>query len=178
MTAPTTPSNNAATTTPSDTAATTTPAKPEYRGLRLRDPFDFFEELREEMARLWGQRPLIPRTTFRLAEGIWAPRTDVFEKNDHVHIKVELPGMSKDDVKVEMHDGDLVIQGERKAENEVREEDYYRMERSYGTFYRRFPIPFEVKPDQIQASCKEGVLEVQIPKPAKAAPAPTTISVS
>jgi HSP20 family protein len=102
---------------------------------------------------------------------------DVFEKNGKVHVKVELPGVNKDAVKVEMADGDLIIQGERRAEQEVREEDYYRMERTYGSFYRRLPIPFEVKAEQIKASFKDGVLEVEIPKPAKPTPAPTKIDV-
>ena len=151
-------------------------AKQEFRRLR-RQPLpnprtdasvsvirsSFFEDLREEMARFWGQRPMIPRPTFRLAEGIWAPRADVFEKKGNMHIKVELPGVNKDAVKLEMDNGDLVIQAERKAEEEVREEDYYRMERTYGSFYRRLPIPFEVKPEQIKASYNDGVLDVEIP---------------
>jgi HSP20 family protein len=125
-----------------------TPAKAEERRLRLRDPFDLFEQVRDEMARLWGQRPLIPTPTpmFRSAEGIWAPRIDVYEKNGQLLIKAELPGVKKEDVKIEMDEGDLVIRGERKAESEVKEEDYYRMERTYGSFHRRLPIPFEVKP--------------------------------
>lgn len=170
MTAPTTPDKNAAT-------STTAVAKPEERRLRFRDPFDLLEDLREEMARFWGQRPMIPRPTFRLAEGIWAPRTDVFEKKGNMHIKVELPGVNKDAVKLEMDNGDLVIQAERKAEEEVREEDYYRMERTYGSFYRRLPIPFEVKPEQIKASYNDGVLDVEIPTPAKTTPAPAKITV-
>lgn len=67
---------------------------------------------------------------------------------------------------------------ERKAETEVREEDYHRMERTFGGFYRRLPIPFEVKPDQIRASYKDGLLEVGIPKPAKVAPEPKKITVN
>jgi HSP20 family protein len=164
-------------TTTNEAAPTTAPVKIEERRLRFRDPFDFFEDLRDEMGRLWGQRPLIPRPTLRMAEGTWAPRMDVFDKNGNVHIKVELPGVNKDAVKVEMDDGYLVIRGERKAEEEVREEDYYRMERTYGSFYRRLPIPFEVKAEQIKASYKDGVLEVEIPKPAKPTPAPTNIDV-
>ncbi len=156
----------------------TVPAKNDERRLRFHDPFDLFEDLREEMGRLWGQRPLIPRPTFHMAEGIWAPRTDIFEKNGQLHIKVELPGVKKEDVKVEMDEGDLIIRGERKAESEVREEDYYRMERTYGSFYRRLPLPFEVKAEQVRASYKDGVLEVEIPKPAKAEPETKKIAVS
>lgn len=160
----------------------TTPAKAEERRLRLRDPFDFFDDLREEMARLWGQRPLMPRPMLRgvgrLPEGVWAPRMDVFEKNGHLIVKAELPGVNKEDVKVEMDDGDLVIDGERKAESEVREQDYYRMERTYGSFHRRLPIPFDVKPEQIKATYSDGVLEIQIPKPARTSPEPKKINVS
>jgi HSP20 family protein len=165
------------TTNKSEPTTATVPAKVEDRRLRFPDPFDFFEDMRGEMARLWGQRPLIPRSTFRMGEGIWAPRMDVFEKNGNVHIKVELPGVNKDAVKVEMDNGDLIIQAERKAEEEVREEDYYRMERTYGSFYRRVAIPFEVKAEQIKASYTDGVLEVEVPKPAKAVPAPMKIAV-
>lgn len=169
----------APTTTPEKT---TIPAKMEDRRLRFPGPFEMFDELREEMSRLWGQRPLMPRPLFRpmaqLAEGFWTPRTDVYEKNGQLVVKVELPGVNKDDVKVEMDDGDLVIDGERKTESEVREEHYYRMERAYGSFHRRLPIAFEVKTDQIKATYKDGVLEIQIPKPARTTPEPKKIPVS
>ena len=103
---------------------------------------------------------------------------DVFEKNGHLIVKAELPGVNKEDVKVEMDDGDLVIDGERKAESEVREQDYYRMERTYGSFHRRLPIPLDVKPEQIKATYSDGVLEIQIPKPARTSPEPKKINVS
>jgi HSP20 family protein len=95
---------------------------------------------------------------------------DVFEKNGNVIIKAELPGVDKKDITVTIEGGDLIIEGERKNESEVTEKDYYRLERSYGTFYRRLPMPFEVKAEQVKASYTDGVLEIQIPKPAEATP--------
>jgi HSP20 family protein len=158
---------------------TATPAKAEERRLRLLGPFGIAEELREEMSRLWGQRPLLtPRPLAHLAEGEWMPRVDVYQKNASLMVKAELPGMTKEDIKVEMDDGDLVISGERKSESEVREEDYYRVERAYGSFYRRLQIPFEVKIEQIKANYKDGVLEIEIPKPAQATPPAKRIAVS
>jgi HSP20 family protein len=111
-------------------------------------------------------------------EETWVPRMDVFEQNGQLIIKVELPGVEKKDVTVRMEDGDLVLEGKRNMEKEVREEDYYRLERAYGRFHRRLPIPFEVKGDQVKAAYRDGVLEVRIPKPAQATPAPTQIAIT
>lgn len=158
---------------------TTAPTKTGERRLRLLDPFGIADELRDEMARLWGQRPmLMPRPLARMAEGEWAPRMDVYEKNGKLMIKAELPGVSKEDIKVEMDDGDLIVSGERKTETEVKEEDYYRVERAYGSFYRRLPLTFDVKTEQIKANYKDGVLEIEIPKPTQTNPEPKRIAVS
>jgi HSP20 family protein len=103
---------------------------------------------------------------------------DVFEKNGYLMIKAELPGVEKEDIKVEMVEGDLIVHGERKSESEVKESDYYRLERAYGSFHRRLPIPFEVKPEQVKANYKDGVLEIQIPRPTQPAPEPEKIAIS
>lgn len=95
----------------------------------------------------------------------WTPRMDAFTRNGMFVVKAELPGMKKDEVQVTLEEGDLVIQGERKFEQEVKEEDFHRMERRVGQFYRRLPLPFEVKPQQIKAEFHDGVLEVTFPKP-------------
>jgi len=158
---------------------TATPVKVETRRLRALGPFGIAEELREEMARLWGQRPLLtPRPLAHLAEGGWAPRVDVYQKNGSLMVKAELPGMKKEDIKVEMDDGDLVVSGERRSESEVREEDYYRVERAYGSFYRRLQIPFDVTTEQIKANYQDGVLEIEIPRPAQEAQPPQRIAVN
>ena len=164
---------------------TTVPAKSENGKLRRRDPFEMFETFHEEMAQLWGQTwpfgwPLARRAA-PTTEGtaLWAPRVDVFEKNGDIVVKAELPGAKKEDIEVTLDQGDLVIRGRKKAETEVKEEHYYRMEQSYGSFYRRLALPFETTAEQIEATYAEGILEIRIPKPAtEAQPAPQTIKIS
>jgi HSP20 family protein len=149
------------------------------------DPFAMLETLQHEMENLW-HRPFFygagPWPTFFLplkGSGMtFAPRTDVYEKGDVLVFKAEMPGLKKEDVSVELYDGDLVIKGEAKAEKAATETAYYRMERTYGSFYRRIPIPFEVKPEQITAALTDGVLEIQIPKPVAPKPESTRIPVA
>jgi HSP20 family protein len=94
----------------------------------------------------------------------WMPAVDVFEKDDKFIVKAELPGMKDEDVDVEIVGDILKIKGEKKAESEVKKEDYHRSERSYGSFYRSIPIPSTVDTDKIEASFEDGVLEVTLPK--------------
>ena len=81
--------------------------------------------------------------------------------------RIDLPGMRKEDVKVEVTDGHLAISGERKSEAEEKKENYYRCEREYGSFYRAVPLPEGVKLEDVKASFTDGVLEVSVPMPAK-----------
>jgi HSP20 family protein len=161
------------------------PMKREDMAPRRWDPFEMFETLQEEMDRFW-RRPgpfwagAFP-SFFRRAAGpgvTWAPRMDVYEKDNTIVVKAELPGLKKEDVQVELDDGNLVIRGEGKAETEVKEDAYYRMERSAGSFYRRMPLPAEVKLEQIEASMTDGVLEVRIPRPAESKPEARKIPVA
>lgn len=92
------------------------------------------------------------------------PSLDVYEENDSVVVKAELPGMKKEDVEVNLAGANLTIKGEKKEEKEVKEDDYYRRERSYGSFLRTVALPCEVKSDEIKASFKDGVLEIRMPK--------------
>lgn len=164
----------------------TVPAKTENGKLHRRDPFEMFETFQDEMARLWGQTwpfgswPLARRAA-QNTEGaaLWAPRIDVFEKNGDFVVKAELPGAKKEDIEVTLDQGDLVIRGQKKAETEVKEEHYYRMEQSYGTFYRRLALPFEATAEQVKATFTEGILEIRIPKPAGETPsAPKQITIA
>jgi HSP20 family protein len=152
------------------------PAKTEPGRLRMADPMEFFEEMHQELARLWGQRPLFPSIFSRTLPiatraTAWVPRVDVYEANGDLVVHAELPGIEKKDIKLTLDNGDLLIEGERKSEEKVEEKDYYRMERMVGSFYRRLPLPAEVKPEQIKAEYKDGVLEIRVPKGAPAAPA-------
>jgi HSP20 family protein len=146
-------------------------------------PFAFLDEFQEEMERFFRSPLLMPSTLLRPLRrwtptgGAWAPYMDAYEKDSTIVVKVELPGLQKEDVQVEIDGGDLIIHGETKAESEVKEENYFRMERSVGSFYRRMPLPAGVTQDQIEATLKDGVLEVHIPKPVEAKPQPTKVEV-
>ena len=173
----------ATTATPPAPAAAT--AKPATTAPRRPALPDMFETLQEEMARLWGQGWPFSLTPFgrRFMQttplAAWAPRIDVFEQDGDIVVKAELPGAKREDIQVTLEEGDLVIRGERKAETEVKEEHYYRMERSTGSFYRRVPLPFETTAETVTAAFTDGVLEVRVPKPVQAErPAAKTITVT
>ncbi|MCS6289070.1 MAG: Hsp20/alpha crystallin family protein [Nitrospira sp.] len=92
------------------------------------------------------------------------PAVDVYEEKDSVVVKAEIPGLAKEDISVQLTDSTLTIKGEKKREEEVKADDYYRCERSFGSFTRAVGLPCEVKADQVKASFKSGVLEVRMPK--------------
>lgn len=108
----------------------------------------------------------------------WAPLVDIYEDKESVKITAELPGMTQKDVKITVHDGTLTLKGERKFEQEDRKENYYRIERSYGTFARSFTLPTTVDAEKIHANMKDGVLEVLLPKKEEAKPKEIEVTVS
>ena len=131
-------------------------------------PFTLMRRLSDDMERMfedtWGARRF-PRL-FRgldVPESRWTPNIEAFERKGEFVVRAELPGMTKDHVKVEVSDGELVIQGERKEEKEQKEKGYYASERSYGAFYRALPLPEGVKADDAKATFKDGVLEIVMP---------------
>jgi HSP20 family protein len=101
-------------------------------------------------------------------QSVWAPQVETFRRGDKLVVRADLPGLSKDDVKVEVEDGQLTISGERCDENEETRDDYYRSERSYGQFYRAIPLPDGVDAAKCDASFKDGVLEVTLDAPKEA----------
>jgi HSP20 family protein len=109
----------------------------------------------------WPEFPRPLRTRDEVTR--WVPRIEVFEKEDRLVTRVDLPGMKKEDVKVEVVDGHLLISGERTRETETTEEYVYRSEREYGSFYRAVPLPEGVKLDDVKATFADGVLEVMVP---------------
>ena len=150
------------------------PATTSERRPRWLDPIDLFEEMQSDLSRFLGapfgmlplSRPL-SRPLRRLAQfpAAGAPRVDVFERDGNIVVKAELPGVKKEDINLSIEDGDLILRAEQREEREVKEENWYRMERSYGSLYRRLPLPEGVQPDRINASLNDGILEVTIPKP-------------
>jgi HSP20 family protein len=101
----------------------------------------------------------------------------VFEKDGRLITKVDLPGMKREDVKVEVTDGHLTVSGTRKSEVEEKKDDFYRCEREYGSFYRAVPLPAGVKLDDVKATFADGVLEVSVPLPTTEAPKVRTVEI-
>ena len=107
--------------------------------------------------------------------GMWNPAVDLYEKDDYFVIKAELPGVDKKDISIDLKDRVLTLSGERSYENEVKEENYYRKERSYGKFQRAFTLPADVDSDKIKAEFKDGLLQIEVPKPEQQKPKQVTI---
>jgi HSP20 family protein len=134
-------------------------------------------QMREEMDRLFNQFMRHGNgEEATLAQGIWSPPVDIYETDDAFVLKAELPGFRKDDVSIEMQHKRLVIRGERKRETEAKEEQYHRIERAYGRFERAFWLPTNVDAEKIQATFKDGVLELRLPKSEAAKPKRIAIS--
>jgi HSP20 family protein len=100
----------------------------------------------------------------------WVPAMDLVETDDHLVLKADLPGMSKEDVNIEVKDNVLTVSGERKAEHEDKADGYYRIERAFGSFSRSLTLPQGIATDVISADFTDGVLEVRIPKPEERKP--------
>jgi HSP20 family protein len=98
------------------------------------------------------------------------PAMDLVESKEHFVLRADLPGLTEDDVKIELEDGTLTISGERKAEHESNEEGFYRVERAFGQFSRSLTLPKGVDPEAVSAHFDRGVLEVRIPKPEERKP--------
>jgi len=105
------------------------------------------------------------------------PAIDIYEEGDSVIAKVELPGMKKEDINVEVNNGILKISGEKKREEKVEKKNYYRIERSSGSFERSITLPFETQADKAKASFKDGVLQIKIPKSEEAKKKETKITI-
>jgi len=96
---------------------------------------------------------------------LWAPKVDVLTKDNQLITRIDLPGMTKEDVQVEVADGYLTLSGERKRETKTDKDNVYREEREYGSFYRTVPLPDGVKTEDVKATFANGVLEVAVPLP-------------
>lgn len=100
-----------------------------------------------------------------LPEMGWTPVVDLVDKKDHLLLRADLPGLKKEDVKISLsEDNTLTISGETKRSEEEKREDYYRCERCYGAFTRTVQLPVDVVPDKVEATLKDGILEVKLPK--------------
>ena len=135
-----------------------------YRPAGWIAPFERMEEMFDEFFRRPFSRTLWPDLPRMLEETEPSPSVDIFEEGDNIVVKSEFPGMSKDDIEVNLTDDTITLSGEKRKEEKIEKKDYFRMERSYGSFKRSFALPAEVQTDKAKASFKDGVLEVKIPK--------------
>ena len=130
--------------------------------LVLRDPWQLMNTWQNEMGRNLG-RPVNTDDT-HVEGGDWTPAVDIKEEDDRYLLHADIPGVKPEDIEIAMDNGVLTIKGERRQESEEEKENYTRIERSYGLFYRRFSLPDDTDPEKITATGKDGVLEVVIPK--------------
>ena len=133
------------------------------------DPIRELDSLQGDMNRLFD-RFFEGRTSGNGTSRRWIPAMDLVETQDHLVLRGDLPGLTEDDIDIEIKDSVLTVSGERKAENEEKGEGYHRVERSFGSFSRSLTLPRGVDPERVEAKFDKGVLEVRIPKPAEAKP--------
>lgn len=142
------------------------------------DPFRDMVTLRDRMDRLFDDSlARLGGKDDDLSLSNWSPPVDIYETVENIVIKAEVPGVKKEDISVEVKNDTLYLKGERKFEKDVKEENYHRMERSYGSFRRIFSLPATVEQDKVKASFKDGVLEIILPKLEKAKQKKITVDV-
>jgi HSP20 family protein len=137
--------------------------------------FDRLASLRDEFNRLFDWTA--PSRDSGLFSG-WSPALDVYDGKDHLVVKVELPGMKKEEIEISLHDGTLTVAGERKVEHEEKDGQSFRSERYFGKFQRSLSLPTTVDPNNVKASYKDGILTVELAKAEEAKPKQIEVSVS
>ncbi|MDH3356001.1 MAG: Hsp20/alpha crystallin family protein [Desulfobacteraceae bacterium] len=132
--------------------------------------------LRHQMNHLFDDvfRPAV-RGDSKLSMWDWNPTVDIYDNDENIVIKAELPGIEKKDIVIDVKDGVLTLKGERSFDNEVKEKKYYCRERTFGKFERVFRLPAKVDPEKISADYKDGVLKIDIPKPEEQKPKQITV---
>ena len=142
------------------------------------DPFRNVATLQDRINRLFEDS--FPRSR-NIDEDIsmceWKPSVDIYETEEGIVIKAELPGVNKEDVSVEVKNNILTLKGERFVDKEIDEDKYYRRERCFGTFHRTFTLQDTVLPDKIKAKFRNGVLEIEVPKPEEEKPRQISVNV-
>jgi len=133
-------------------------------------PFEFMRRFGEEMDKLFGDfdfgRNWLPPAIARSnGPGLWAPEIEMFEQDGELIVRADLPGLTRDDVNVEIDNDAITIEGERRSEEKENREGFYRTERSYGKFYRRLPLPEGVEAENANATFRDGVLEITMNAP-------------
>src|SRR6266849_2582360 len=134
------------------------------------DPFRDLSMLQDRMNRLFDDAGRTLRNDEPASTTTWSPAVDIFETEGEIIVKAELPGMERKDITLNLENNVLTLRGERKFEKETKEENYHRIERSYGNFSRSFSIPATVDEEKIRADYKDGVLQILLPKKEQSKP--------
>ena len=134
------------------------------------EPLRELSSLQSEMNRLFNSAFDAPSGASGAALRRWVPAMDLVETGEQFLLRADLPGMSEEDIEIELEDGTLTVSGERKSEHESKGEGYHRVERAFGAFSRSLTLPQGVDPAAVTASFDRGVLEVSIPKPEERKP--------
>ena len=141
------------------------------------DPFRELSTMQDRINRIFGD-------AYRgeddvLSRGDWMPPVDIFENDQHeIVLKAELPGLQREDISLRVENNTLTLHGERKRDTEIRQEQYHRVERSYGAFSRSFSLPSRIDTDKVRAEFKEGVLSIKLPVKAEAKPRQIEVAIS
>lgn len=143
-------------------------------------PFRDLLATEREFDRLFREAfsPLFGKREGELSTRAWAPAVDIFETENSIVLKAELPGVDPKDVEVRVEDNTLYLKGERKFEKETKEENYHRIERSYGSFARSFVLPNSMDAEKVAAEYQDGLLTLTLPKREEAKPKTIKINVS
>jgi len=128
------------------------------------DPFRDLVTLREKMNRLFEDAVTGRGEDKDLVTSSWAPAVDIYEDENQLVLTAEVPGIEEKDIEIKLEDNTLSIHGERKMEKETKEENYHRIERAYGSFYRSFTLPNYIDQEKIRAEHENGVLKITMPK--------------
>ncbi len=142
-------------------------------------PLKELEDMRKDMDRLFDEftKPARRRRIWPKSEGVLIPNIDLYDKKNEIVLKVELPGVRREDIDLTITKDSLIIKGDVKRDEDVPEENYYIAERIYGAFSRTITLPFEVESEQAQATMSNGLLEIVLPKREEAKPKEIKIEV-
>jgi HSP20 family protein len=144
------------------------------------DPFREFTQLQDRLNRVFvDAHGRTGSDDALMTSGAWAPPVDIYQNGDHeLVLKAELPDMSRDDIDITVDNGTLTIKGEKKFASDVKEEQFHRIERRYGTFSRSFSLPPTVDPGKVAAEYRQGVLTVRLPLREEAKPRTIKVDVA
>ena len=143
------------------------------------DPFREMAQMQDRINRIFGDAYTRRHDDDLTQRGEWFPAVDIYENaNQEIVLKAELPGIVREDIDVRVENNTLTLRGERKRDTEVKQEQFHRVERSYGSFSRSFSLPSRIDTDQVRAEFKDGVLAITLPVKAEAKPRQIEVAVS